>query len=568
MESIGRYQIEYELGRGAMGVVFRALDPAIGRTVAIKTIRLPDLTDPAERHRLRNRLLHEARSAGVLSHPGIVTIYDVAEQDDLAYIAMEFVSGPTLEQVLSRPGPPDPATIFRVLHEAASALDYAHKKGIVHRDIKPANIMIHDDGTVKITDFGVAKIPASQLATQAGMVLGTPCYMSPEQALGKPVDGRSDQFSLAVIAFEMLTGEKPFVSDQLAAVVYKIAHESPPPTQQLNPTLGWQVELVLRRALEKGPAVRFASCAEFAGALEASCKSSKGWKPLPRGGSQNMPTVAAQIAEEAPSPLPENQRQAQPGMPDDGRDDGRRKVLAGVLAAVALITVMALGVTWLVGRRPPEVAGSPQSDQPASPASAGRPSPVGSAVPRAEPETPVVPSTQEESPLATKPETAAAEEEPPRTRTATIPVRGDSKSSEEITVLARTSPQGADVVFDNNTRLTCKSPCSLSLPPGRHTAAAVLPGYRDALRIFQLPGEAAIYLYLTRMSGHVQVLSVPPGASILVDGQPRTETTPATLELAVGKYTVAVTKEGYRRDEQEIEVRDSAFVRLNFSLGK
>ncbi len=228
MESIGRYKIEAELGRGAMGVVFRALDPAIGRTVAIKTIRLPDFADPAEHDRLRNRLLHEARSAGVLSHPGIVTIYDVAEADDLAYIAMEFVNGPTLEEVLSHAQPPDAATIFRVLRETAAALDYAHKKGIVHRDIKPANIMIHEDGTVKITDFGVAKIPASQLATQAGMVLGTPCYMSPEQALGKPVDGRSDQFSLAVIAFEMLTGEKPFDSDQLAAVVYKIAHESPP----------------------------------------------------------------------------------------------------------------------------------------------------------------------------------------------------------------------------------------------------------------------------------------------------------------------------------------------------
>ena len=252
MESIGRYKIEAELGRGAMGVVFRALDPAIGRTVAIKTIHLPDFADPAEHDRLRNRLLHEARSAGVLSHPGIVTIYDVAEADDLAYIAMEFVNGPTLEEVLSHAQPPDAATIFRVLRETAAALDYAHKKGIVHRDIKPANIMIHEDGTVKITDFGVAKIPASQLATQAGVVLGTPCYMSPEQALGKPVDGRSDQFSLAVIAFEMLTGEKPFDSDQMAAVVYKIAHESPPEVQRLNPTLGWPVELVVRRALEKG----------------------------------------------------------------------------------------------------------------------------------------------------------------------------------------------------------------------------------------------------------------------------------------------------------------------------
>ncbi|HSW49969.1 MAG TPA: serine/threonine-protein kinase, partial [Bryobacteraceae bacterium] len=213
MHRIGRYEIEAELGRGAMGVVFRALDPAIGRTVAIKTIRLADLGGAEDRDRLGNRLLHEARSAGVLSHPGIVTIYDVSEHDDLAYIAMEFVNGPTLEQVLSSGEPPDPSLLFRVLKTTAAALDYAHKKAIVHRDIKPANIMIHEDGAVKITDFGVAKIQAGQLATQTGMVVGTPCYMSPEQALGRPVDGRSDQFSLAVVAYEMLTGEKPFGSE-------------------------------------------------------------------------------------------------------------------------------------------------------------------------------------------------------------------------------------------------------------------------------------------------------------------------------------------------------------------
>ena len=370
MESIGRYKIEAELGRGAMGVVFRALDPAIGRTVAIKTIHLPDFADPAEHDRLRNRLLHEARSAGVLSHPGIVTIYDVAEADDLAYIAMEFVNGPTLEEVLSHAQPPDAATIFRVLRETAAALDYAHKKGIVHRDIKPANIMIHEDGTVKITDFGVAKIPASPLATQAGVVHGTPCYMSPEQALGKPVDGRSDQFSLAVIAFEMLTGEKPFDSDQMAAVVYKIAHESPPEVQRLNPTLGWPVELVVRRALEKGPAARFPTCAEFASALEASCKSSKGWKPLPRGASQSLPTVAAEVAAEAPTPTPT----PPPEMP---RETGRKKAMAGLLSAVAVIALMALSVTWLVGRRPARIGEQPPPEQVTTPDAASRPSPAG-----------------------------------------------------------------------------------------------------------------------------------------------------------------------------------------------
>jgi serine/threonine protein kinase len=174
MEQIGRYQIQRELGRGAMGVVFLAKDPAIGRPVVIKTIRLREVADPQERQRLRERLLQEARMAGALSHPHIVTVYDAGEQGDLTYIAMEYVNGPTLEQLLSRETALEPAEVLRILRETASALDYAHQKGIVHRDVKPANIMIHENGAVKITDFGIAKIQSSPLATQAGLVLGTP----------------------------------------------------------------------------------------------------------------------------------------------------------------------------------------------------------------------------------------------------------------------------------------------------------------------------------------------------------------------------------------------------------
>ena len=191
-----------------MGVVYRAQDPAIGRVVAIKTIRLGDLADAAEQAKLRQRLTREAQSAGVLSHPGIVTIYDVAEQDELAYISMEYVDGPTLERMMVS-DPPDARLVLDILAQTAAALDYAHKRGIVHRDIKPANIMIHERSVAKVTDFGVARIQSHQM-TQAGSMVGTPNYMSPEQIQGKPVDGRSDQFSLAVIAYELLSGEKPF----------------------------------------------------------------------------------------------------------------------------------------------------------------------------------------------------------------------------------------------------------------------------------------------------------------------------------------------------------------------
>ena len=225
-----------------MGVVYHAIDPNIGRPVAIKTIQFSAVRKPEEQERLRERLFREARSAGMLSHPGIVTIYDVEQQGDLAYIAMEYVDGPTLDQVLSGPEALSAEQMFSVLGQTAVALDYAHLKGIVHRDIKPANIMIAADGTAKITDFGIAKITASENLTMTGSIVGTPHYMSPEQVQGKPVDGRSDQFSLAVIAYEMLTGEKPYTGEHLTTVVYKIVAEEPVSPRRLNPGLSSAIE--------------------------------------------------------------------------------------------------------------------------------------------------------------------------------------------------------------------------------------------------------------------------------------------------------------------------------------
>ena len=292
MENIGRYRILGEVGRGAMGIVYKAQDPAIGRTIAIKSIRLLDLTDEKERERLRERLFREAQSAGILSHPGIVTIYDIAEENGMAYIFMEFVNGPPLEKMLRVEQTPDKETLLSIFRQTAAALDYAHKKGIVHRDIKPANIMIHEDGTAKITDFGVAKIVSQQM-TLAGTMMGTPSYMPPEQVQGASVNGRADQFSLAVIAYEVLTGEKPFVAEYLPTLLYKIVREEPLAPQRLNPTLNSQVETVLRKGLAKNADDRYETCVDFINALSTALTASKGWTPLPRGASQNMPTVGS-----------------------------------------------------------------------------------------------------------------------------------------------------------------------------------------------------------------------------------------------------------------------------------
>jgi serine/threonine-protein kinase len=288
MDRIGRYEILDELGRGAMGVVYRARDTKIGREVAIKTIRLTDKVDPSEVSALRERLFREAQSAGRLSHPGIVTIYDIEEEDDLAYISMELVDGRTLESMIDGGESDDLPFVGQVMRLSAAALDYAHSRDIIHRDVKPANLMITRDGRVKITDFGIARISSSQL-TQTGTVMGTPSYMSPEQVKGDPLDGRSDQFSLAVIAYEMLTGQKPFAGENLTSVMFKIVSESPIEPKELNPKIPSPVQDSLLRALSKNPADRYPACAAFAAALitqiEASGETRVGLRGAPNAGS-------------------------------------------------------------------------------------------------------------------------------------------------------------------------------------------------------------------------------------------------------------------------------------------
>jgi hypothetical protein len=274
VNQIGRYQIVRELGRGAMGVVFEARDPLIGRTVALKMIRLDALGTPDEREWLQERLFREARSAGALSHPGIVVIYDLGTSEGLAYIAMEYVDGPTMEKVLAAAEPLNWDEALSILRQTANALDHAHGAGVVHRDVKPANIMLQRSKTVKITDFGIAKITSTQQITRTGMTMGTPSYMSPEQITAKAVDGRADQFSLAVVAYQILTGVKPFQGESLPNLVYQIVYEDRPSARSVKGTLPEAVDDVLRRGLAKLPEDRYGSCSGFVNALEAALAGS------------------------------------------------------------------------------------------------------------------------------------------------------------------------------------------------------------------------------------------------------------------------------------------------------
>src|ERR1700685_3334094 len=198
---VGRYLIRGELGRGGMGIVYDAVDPVIGRNVAVKVIHLKAVTGPEQAQFMQERLFREARSAGQLFHPGIVVILDVGQEEDSAFIAMERVNGPSLQQLLASRPRLEIHEALRILQQTAAALDYAHQHGVVHRDIKPANIILDKDGTAKVADFGIAKVMSTQQSTLSGMVMGTPSYMSPEQIEARPVNGRSDQFSLAVLAY-------------------------------------------------------------------------------------------------------------------------------------------------------------------------------------------------------------------------------------------------------------------------------------------------------------------------------------------------------------------------------
>ena len=265
-QTFGRYSVIRELGRGAMGVVYLASDPMLNRQVAIKTVEL-DAADEGGREFLRTRLLRDARAAAVLKHPNIVAVHDIFEEGARAYVVMEYVEGESLAAAMKGNPLPDGDFVLRVVGQTAAALDYTHSRGVIHRDIKPANIMIDTAGTAKITDFGIARLADTRTSTPTGMVIGTAEYMSPEQIRGEELDGRSDQFSLAVVAYEMLTGCPLYGPQTLATLTYKIVNENPVSPCTRNPALPRSVDTILARGLAKARGERFANCAEFAASL-------------------------------------------------------------------------------------------------------------------------------------------------------------------------------------------------------------------------------------------------------------------------------------------------------------
>ncbi len=302
--TLGRYQIVAQLGRGAMGTVYRALDPAIERTVAIKTLN-PDLPDENMKE-VKERFLREAKSAGRLNHPNVVTVYDVGETSTgVAYIAMEYLEGKSLRQVLDTEAPPSVQAVVDIVAQIADALDYAQRYGIVHRDIKPANIMLSPSGLAKLTDFGVAYMPSSSM-TQTGTVLGSPKYLSPEQVLGMPVDGRADIFALGTVLFEMLTGKTPFEKPEITvfSLMQAICTNQAPRITEIRRDLPVAFDTILNRALGKRPEERYQRASEFAADLRNYKRFAEVSSEQTMMGRVDTTQIVRPAAPEAPLPHP------------------------------------------------------------------------------------------------------------------------------------------------------------------------------------------------------------------------------------------------------------------------
>src|SRR6266850_1306048 len=399
----GRYEIVGELGRGAMGVVYKAMDPVIGRTVAVKTIRLSEQGTGLSRPELLARFQTEARAAGLLTHPNIVVVFDAGEEDGLYYITMELVEGKSLQALLDAGQAfPLPRTL-RIMEQTCSALQFAHERNVVHRDIKPANLMLTGDDTVKITDFGTAKILQFGTVQQTAHVMGTPSYMSPEQVKGRAVDGRSDIFSLGVMFYEMVTGEKPFPGQNITTVIYKIVNEAPVPPRQIDSSIHPGISAVVMRALEKEPEQRYQSCREMLEDLKnyrAIAANSNPQSTMVMGGGSPAATLISGNAggrgmggEDAAVNAAAhslNARAAGPGQTPVVRRTGiiapvkeppKKKSLAGtILAAILLLAVIAYGANKIKpvfeaarelheaqvksGNQPPTAIAAPENSNP------------------------------------------------------------------------------------------------------------------------------------------------------------------------------------------------------------
>lgn len=322
MKKIGKYEILSILGKGAMGIVYKALDPDIDRQVAIKTIRFDLASEETDNEEIMQRFIREAQAAGKLTHPNIITIFDVGREEDLTYIVMQFIEGPSLQRLIAHGEKFTVPEVTKLMEQVCSGLDFAHQHGIVHRDIKPGNILLDKNRRPYICDFGVARVDTSTL-TQSGTAVGTPSYMSPEQVMGKKVDKRSDIFSVGCILYEFLTGRRPFEAESITTVIYKIINEEPPSLNEVKKGLPAGFAKVIGKALAKDPNDRYQNCNQLADDLRNLDKLTD-------------KTIAVTVTREAPIPEEEEKEEE---VAEEEKKKSRLGLILGVTIPAFLIIV-------------------------------------------------------------------------------------------------------------------------------------------------------------------------------------------------------------------------------------
>jgi tRNA A-37 threonylcarbamoyl transferase component Bud32 len=506
-ETLGRYKVTKEIGRGAMGIVYQGYDPKIDRIVALKTIRKDRLAESRDVEDLVMRFQKEARAAGKLVHPNIIIIYDTGEDEETAYIAMEYIEGDTLENLIQKGIRFPMEKIIDVMDQICDGLEYTHRQGIVHRDLKPSNIMLVKGNRVKITDFGISKVvgaPSSPF-TQAGIFLGTPSYMSPEQIGGRKIDGRSDLFSLGIILYQLLTGEKPFVANTISTLLYKIVNKEPAPPSRIDSSIPSRYDEVIAKALAKDPDKRYQTAKHF---VEDLKRAYRGEGLMEASSIEATMTVTQGIVEEI---YPKRKR-------------GR--LLAGF--AVTLLASLVLGgYYWMYYRMPtpPQEEGVSELRVEERVATSVKKEPVRP-----------IPSPAEKG---KKPETVRA----------------------VGSIVVKCDPPGASVFLDGK-EISGSTPIELPdvSADDAHRITVLKEGYASGVQTITLkPGERReVVVALKALSGEIRISSAPPGAKVYLNDKDIARNTPIRLSgLSPGKYTVKLKKEGYKVWKEEVVLRAS-----------
>ena len=577
MTKAGRYQIVGELGRGSMGVVYQGFDPVIGRTVAIKTM-LPEGLSPHEFQEYKTRFQREAMAAGILAHPNIITVYDFGEDAGVLYLAMEFLEGKSLEKIVQEQNILPIETILPIYDQVCSALDHAHRNKIVHRDIKPANIMILHNGLVKVTDFGIAKMMSMGM-TQAGQILGTPNYMSPEQVKGRQIDGRSDIFSMGVILYELVTGEKPFGGQNITTVIYKIINENPIPPRELDASIHGGLSYVISKALAKNVDERYQTCRELAEDL----RNYKNLGSTSVGQGTVILSAMAVPMEAAPPPPPPPPPRIQAGYPPPppaplGLDEApigssveaetipsapppRQAVpqIVWVLGALVFVAVMA-GAAYFLYLRPKSQPVAPVVSPPvATTAATQSPSPSVStgAVPA-----PGAPTGTSTATPATPTQTTVTEAPPSKPAVVSPPPPVVSKPESrphpagakvgELEVSANV--EGAAISIDGRSDPSWLTPRTIpDVPAGTHNVMIYKDGF-EAFRQSVTIENGQISKVAGNLSaplGELNVVTVPAGVEVFIDGKSYGPS-PAHATLPPGTHTFTAKLPGETPDGHTI----------------